>query len=58
MLDYTYDGVPVSKVSTTELQNCLTQGIFINDGGPDTEEVREAVRERIRIELIARGLGL
>lgn len=57
MRDYTYDGVPVSRMPAAEIVGCLRDGVQINDaaGLPDAEAVRR-VTFRLEIELIARKL--
>lgn len=58
MKDYTFDGTPVAQMRTEDIHDCLTDGVAICEGMPDTEENRAKVRERLRIELTIRSLGL
>lgn len=48
---------PVSQMSTFEIVACLDAGVYLAE--PLEEGVTvEGVEERLRIELVARGLGL
>jgi hypothetical protein len=59
MRDYTFDpdgkdpGVPIAELPTATIQELLDQGFE-----PNGEAPVEAIRERLRLELHIRALGL
>lgn len=56
VLDYTYDGVPVSKVPTEDICRLLREGFEINDdGGLGEAKASDCVRKRLEIELVIRA---
>lgn len=59
MQDYTLNGVPTSQVSTADIEECLENGIVINDAdGWDVALAEQMVMERLRLELTIRKMGL
>lgn len=58
MLDHTFNGVPVSRMSDQDLDECLVEGVGINYNPDDTPENRAMAMERLRIEKLIRLLGL
>jgi hypothetical protein len=54
--DYTYNGLPLSKMATEDICECLRNGVCINsDDGIGERAAAEAVRKRLEIELIIRA---
>jgi hypothetical protein len=63
MYDHTCEGVPISLLSTAFIHECLADGIAVNMersclDGYTLAEATEAVKERLRIELLIRSMGL
>jgi hypothetical protein len=55
--DHTFDGVPVSSISTSDLARLVHKGISITNmsGFPGTRtQAKEAVMKRLQIELTIR----
>lgn len=60
MRDYTYEGVPVSKMLTQDIIDCLA-GVEITDMSEfkgSEEDAKKAVHQRLLIELEIRKQGL
>jgi hypothetical protein len=55
MRDYTFNGIPVAKMRTEDIEDCLREGIQVNadDGLPN---IRERILERLRLELLIRAM--
>jgi hypothetical protein len=52
--DYTCDGVPIAQLPTDFLQECLVDGIEINDSDGFVDPVNKVLK-RIEIELFIRA---
>lgn len=61
MQELTQDGVPVSKLSTNEIEEVLEHinEIELNDtDGMTDPEARETIRRRLELEIRIRNMGL
>lgn len=59
-LDYTYNGIPVAKMSTSDIEDCIRDGIEINSycGSVPITEAEQRVRDRLELELFIRARRL
>lgn len=57
MRDYTFNGTPVADMGTSDIHDCLRDGVEVlsSDGESDPGGV---VRERLLLELQIRSFGL
>lgn len=59
MKDHTKEGVPISDLTTAEIEDALGRQIKVLDGdGYNDEVARQMIIDRLRLELQIRNMGI